>query len=369
MLRSIGIAAAFLIAALAVTLVLPVDTWRTGDRRLMPLESAPVVPTPALERRLWIDTDAACGHGRRTDPDDCFALVLLARSAQFEIVGISTVPGNAPLDVVERTTRALVAETGRPIPVHSGPAAQPALRAALEQGPLTILALGPLTNLAAVLDDRPALAARVSRLIAVMGRRPGHLFHPAEGAGGGMLFGHGPVFRDFNFALDPRAAARVVALVPTSLVPYDAARGIEIMAQDLDRFAAHGGAAAWVAQRARPWLEYWRKDIGREGFYPFDLLAAAYALEPSWFLCTPARAWVGEDRTMIVPWRPAALLIEPRADGPALYCGRVRSELKRCLLSNAQGDTPQVRGASAASASRKPRFSNRSGWRAPALAG
>ena len=27
-----------------------------------------------------------------------------------------------------------------------------------------------------------------------------------------MLFGHGPVFRDFNFEMDPRAAARIVTL-------------------------------------------------------------------------------------------------------------------------------------------------------------
>jgi hypothetical protein len=40
----------------------------------------------------------------------------------------------------------------------------------------------------------------------------GHIFHPAEGAGGGMLFGHGPVFRDFNFEMDMTAATRIVAL-------------------------------------------------------------------------------------------------------------------------------------------------------------
>jgi inosine-uridine nucleoside N-ribohydrolase len=318
----------------------------------MPLESVPVAQTPPFARRLWIDTDAACGEGRRTDPDDCFAVALLASSAQFDIVGISTVAGNAAIDIVERTTRALVAQTGRPVPVYTGAAVHEALRAALEQGPLTILALGPLTNVAAVLEGRAALAARVSRLIAVIGRRPGHIFHPAEGARGGILFGHGPVFRDFNFALDPGAAARVVALqVPVSLVPYDAARGIEITAADLDWLVAQGNAPAWVAQRARAWLDYWRNDIGREGFYPFDLLAAAYALEPSWFHCTPVRAWVGDDRTMVIPWRPTALLVEPVADGPALYCGRARSGLKSALMT-------RFAAASAARASRRPTFSS-----------
>ena len=122
------------------------------------------------------------------------------------------------------------------------------------------------------------------------------------------------------------------------LVPYDAARGVEITAADLDRLTAQGGAAAWVAQRARAWLDYWREDIGRQGFYPFDLLAAAYVLEPSWLRCTPVRAWVGDDRTMIVPWRPQALLIEPGAASPTLYCGRAGGGLKPGLMDRFTAD-------------------------------
>jgi purine nucleosidase len=176
------------------------------------------------------------------------------------------------------------------------------LRAALEQGPLTILALGPLTNIATVLGERPDLAKHVARLIAVMGRRPGHIFHPAEGAGGGMLFGHGPVFRDFNFALDPDAVSRVLSLkVPISLVPYDAARVIELTAQDLDRLEA---SLPWIVERARGWLGYWRTAIGRAGFFPFDLLAAVYVVEPPLLRCTPVRAWIGADDTLLFPGRP-----------------------------------------------------------------
>ena len=37
-------------------------------------------PVVALPRRIWIDTDAACGHARTADPDDCLAILLLARS-------------------------------------------------------------------------------------------------------------------------------------------------------------------------------------------------------------------------------------------------------------------------------------------------
>ncbi|MCL4800900.1 MAG: nucleoside hydrolase [Burkholderiales bacterium] len=358
-LRTIGIAAAALVVVLLTTLAIPIETWRTGDQRLAPLTFAPAGGAPDLPQRLWIDTDAACGHGRRTDADDCLAIALLARTADIRIVGISTVFGNAPREAVDRTTAELVArlstDLGQGPPVYSGspgpltqdgptprPAAHAALIAALEKGQLTVVALGPLTNLAAVLAERPALASRVARLVAVMGRRPGHVFHPAEGVGAGSYFGHGPVFRDFNFAMDIRAAALIVgAHLPLSLIPYDAARGIEITPGDLDRIAASGGAGAWVAERARGWLDYWQEDIGRSGFLPFDLLAAAYVIEPRRFRCASVTASVGRDPTLFIPfWRPTALLVaqdgvrfeEPEAIGAALYCAKVGAGLKPDLL-------------------------------------
>lgn len=323
MIRFTGVAAAILAVALVLTLGVPVSEWRTGDQGLASMQGFPEAATPPFSRRVWIDTDAACGHGPRTDPDDCFAIALLVRAPEIELVGISTVAGNAPHPVVEATARQLAGT----VPVHSGPQA---LQAALEQGPLTVLALGPLTNIAAVLGERPQLAGRVSRLIAVMGRRPGHIFHPAEGAPAGSFLGHGPVFRDFNFALDPPAAARMLAMnLPLTLVPYDAARGVEITAEDLDRLAAW---IPWIVERARGWLEYWRTAIGRQGFYPFDLLAAAYIVEPSWLRCTRVHAWVGDDDTLPVPWTAQALLVDPRKEGAVLYCGAARPATKHELL-------------------------------------
>jgi purine nucleosidase len=335
-MSKLTVAVLILGAGLLVTLAMPVETWRTGDRGLTPLKFEPPAPRRDFPHRLWVDTDAACGHSARTDPDDCLALALLAGARDLGIAGISTVAGNAPLEMVERTTRDLAArlseDFGRPLAVHSG---HRALEAALEKAPLTIVALGPLTNLKAVLDARPDLRPRVARIVAVMGRRPGHIFHPAEGASGAMLLGHGPVFRDFNFEMDPHAAARILALgVPLTLVPYDAARRIEINSADLDRLAASGGALAWIAERSRGWLTYWRDDIAREGFSPFDLLAAAYVLEPSWFGCAAVQAWVGEDTAVF--WRPTALLVgqgdsrpgKEQARGSALYCANVSARFK-----------------------------------------
>lgn len=341
--RIAGIGALVLVTLLA-TLAMPAKTWRTGDQGLQPLTYAPPAPAPVISRELWIDTDAACGHSARTDPDDCLAIALLAHARDFRIVGISVMAGNAPLDVVERTTRELAGhlsgELGRTLPVHRG---HLGLAAALEEGPLTVVALGPLTNLAAVLEARPDLSARVTSVVAVMGRRPGHIFHPSEGAGGGVFFGHGPVFRDFNYEMDPRATERIVQMkLPLTLVPYDAARRIEIGASDLDRLAAAGGALAWTAERSRSWLAYWQEDIGRRGFYPFDLLAAAYVVEPGQFGCAEVQAWVGEDPALFIPfWRPTALLVgqgdarpqRPTPRSTALYCARVGTGFKSRLMA------------------------------------
>ncbi len=355
-----------LLAVLA--LALPIPAWRTGELPAPPLpvvEGGPLVP---MAGRVWIDTDAACGHDRRADPDDCLALLLLARSPGIEIAGISTVFGNAPLDVADRTTRDLVARleaagadlpavqrgSGEPLDGSTPKPPEPAhaaLRRALEEGPLTVLALGSLTNVEAALRGRTDLQARVSRLVAVMGRRPGHIFHPAEGAGDGILLGHGPVFRDFNFAMDPPAAARVLAIrLPMTLVPYDAAREIDLDGGDFLALEGQGGAAAWVAGRARGWLAHWQDEIGRPGFYPFDLLAGAYLVEPRLLDCAEALAWVAPDDVLWNLWfhDPPALLVglpenlpgEARASAPVVYCAGTDARTHRRLMDGLLGSAP-----------------------------
>jgi purine nucleosidase len=143
------------------------------------------------------------------------------------------------------------------------------------------------------------------------------------------------------------AATGIVALgVPLTLVPYDAARRVEISAADLDRLAGAGGAAAWVAERSRGWLAYWQRDIGRQGFSPFDLVAAAYVVEPRRFGCAEVQSWVGKDPTVFALFRrPNALLVrqgdglpeKPRVHGPARYCADVPDDIERWLVERLAG--------------------------------
>ena len=345
---------------LLISLTLPVKVWRTGELPTEPIRVEPAGPFSPSPLRVWIDTDAACGRGQRTDPDDCLAMLLLARDSHIEIIGVSTVFGNAPLPETDQTTRALMAAVSKAgaqsAPVYRGssrplqnsePAAtaqveeaHEALYLALAQGPLTIVALGPLTNVAIALEQHPELRMNVTRLVAVMGRRKGHVFHPIEGATAHSFLGHGPIFRDFNFTEDAEAATRVVAMeLPTTLVPYEAARSIVLTPTVLDEMEVGGDAAAWVAAQARPWLAYWRQDIGLEGFYPFDLVAAAYLIEPSFLHCGEIPLTI-EDDTWLFGWLGyRALFVAPddSADskvyvrGSALYCPDVSPHLERWL--------------------------------------
>jgi purine nucleosidase len=347
-------------ALLPLTCTAPARSWRTGeseDRPLALVRGEPHVDRPS---RVWIDTDAAC-NGANADPDDCFAMLVLMHSPGVEIVGISTVFGNAPLSVVGRTTRDLVGRIAgsSSMPVHSGSStaleaegttsiepAHAALERALEQGPLTIVSLGPLTNVAATLRRRPDLADNIGLLVLVMGRRPGHVFHPAEGrSSSGILFGHGPIFRDFNFSKDRASAAIVLRLAERiSLTPYAAAREVMVTRRDLARLGSGSHAAAWLAERAGPWLDYWEKDVGLPGFYPFDALAALYVLQPQQFNCAKTFAWIAEDDRLPLLWRVAlgstGLLVGSEAERPQItraagsvtYCGGVGDGLKDLLM-------------------------------------
>jgi purine nucleosidase len=349
-LRGVLTALVALTLLVLLSFAIPVQVWRTGELAVPPLPVVHGGPPVELSRRVWVDTDAACGYALDADADDCFALLVLLRASEIEVVGISVVDGNAPAAAAEQIARDLVAQLAHspapPIyrgPIYRGLPARTALRSALAEGPLTIIALGPLTSIAAGLRGQPELMRNVARLVAVMGRRPSHLFHPTEGRGDGILFGHGPVFRDFNFDKDRAAASEIVAMnLPITLIPYEGARSVRLAAADLARLEAAGGAAAWVVQRARGWLKFWANVVGLDGFYPFDALAAAYAIEPKLFGCADAAVWVAKDgRRWGGRFGAVGLLVGLKGEpvenlpvsGSAYYCPRMSPMMHDWLMA------------------------------------
>lgn len=336
-----------LLAAVVAWTLVPSEAWWTGRVAGSDLVLTPGEAEAGPIGRVWIDTDAACGAGPRTDPDDCLAILwLLARGV--EVVGISTSFGNAEGAVVAERTAALALQMragGLAVPPilagHGEPAGEPdntepagvlGLREALAEGPLTVLALGPLTNVVAALEGRPELAGNVRRVVAVMGHEAGHLFHPSEGNGRGVM-GHGPIFRDLNVSVDVAAARRITALdLPLTLIPYDAGRGALIGAADLEGFARQGPAQAWLAAEAQGWLAFWQEEVGLDGFYPFDWVAAVWLVAPGMFDCAAVRAEVRLEFAFWV-WPRRGLVVEQETGARTLYCPRTAHGLQGMLLA------------------------------------
>lgn len=243
---------------------------------------------PSGTSAVWIDTDPAIGEPER-DVDDGLALVQAFHSPELDIRGISVVFGNAPLDRGLPIARAIVERFG---PLHLGvfagaasdrdlgraTDATRALVAALDRAPLTILALGPVTNVATVVQTRPDLRPRIQRIVAVAGRRPGQRFT----TGTTNPAGH----RDFNFELHPKAFEILLgARVPVVLAPFEISSKVWLREAEIQQLEKSGPAGQWLAGPSRAWLGLWQKLFAVDGFNPFDTLAVAYVTHPGLLTC------------------------------------------------------------------------------------
>lgn len=208
-------------------------------------------------QHVWIDTDMGF--------DDLAAVLVVAAQPGWHIDGISLVAGNAPLDIVIDNALRSAACFGWTAPIHAGRAqplacelvtAQnilgadamdtagrrlPAARAALAshdavtalidhldaaREPITLLALGPLTNVAAALLARPALAARIGHLV-WMGGSAGPGNHTAAA--------------EFNAGVDPESVQHVIdAGVTLHMVGLDACRQVPVSAEHAQALRAVG---------------------------------------------------------------------------------------------------------------------------------
>lgn len=209
---------------------------------------------------LLIDTDMGV--------DDAVAVVMALSTDVLELVGVSSVAGNVPLDQATDNIGRLIGTLGTrrvprigrgldqtdanrrdatdvhgadglggvdlPVPDDFAPGGFLDLYEQLidtHGRDLAIVAIGPLTNLAAVLEERPGLLERAGRIVVMGGAIwcPGNVTPNAE----------------FNFYRDPGAAARVMASgLPLTVVPLDVTRQVAIdesHAAHLMRSGTRGG--------------------------------------------------------------------------------------------------------------------------------
>ncbi len=236
---------------------------------------------------VWIDTDPSVARGGH-EVDDGFALVQAFRSTALKVRGVSAVFGNAPLSEAFPIAQHLVSDFGPAgVPVFSGAAsannlgleteASRAMAAALRREKLTILMLGPATNVATVLKNHPELGKRIVRIIAVAGRRPNQRFSTAPSV---------KPFRDFNFELDAEGFQVLLSAgVPLVLAPWEISSKVWIREADLKLLRASNVSLGWVLDAAEDWLAFWKKNLAADGFNPFDTLAVGYAISSQGFGC------------------------------------------------------------------------------------
>jgi purine nucleosidase len=246
--------------------------------------------------------------------DDALALWLAAGSALLDIVAVTTVAGNRPVATTSANARKLMdlaghaavpvyAGAARPLghasarcnlvhgedglggvavgaarPLHAGHAATRLveLLGDSEAGSLTLVATGPLTNLALAETLSPGILARAAQVVVMGGalRVPGNITSAAE----------------FNFYADPVAASMVMAAgAALVLFPLDVT-GAAIM--DADWIASFGAIDSACGRAAGAMLAAYA------AFDPLlhDACPVAYLIEPGLF--------AGKRCQVDVDWRP-----------------------------------------------------------------
>jgi purine nucleosidase len=249
-------------------------------------------------RSFLIDTDTAS--------DDAVAIIMALAEPDVRVIGLTTVAGNVGLEQATRNALLTVEICGADAPVFKG-AGQPLTRAlqdahwfhgkdglgdrgypAPSQAPerehaveaivrlahhepgLTLVTLGPLTNIALALARDPSVAAKIGRCV-VMGGAPcceGNVTPAAE----------------YNIWVDPEAARAVFrSRLPIEMIGWHVSRGPSVLSDaEVAEIEALGTAKAHFAMesnsRAR---EAYRVQTGEVGLSLADPTAMAVALDRS----------------------------------------------------------------------------------------
>jgi pyrimidine-specific ribonucleoside hydrolase len=291
------------------------------------------------KQRVWVDTDIMIGKFRH-DVDDGLALLMLLNDTNLVIEGISFVHG---VDYAEKVTTKLLKwyAPDKNITLHKGTddstgfgkrtAAVDAMILALEKGPMKLLALGPMTNVATVLQLRPDLLANVEVVAVCAGRKPGMHFSP-----GSAKFR----FADYNFDLDPRSMNVVLSTqVPMLLAGYDCSDSLFLSKSDFIhlRYSDRPGDK-WLYRKLKSWHSLWVSFIGVEqGFIPFDCSTYGALFIPNAFNKFNTGAVIRIEKndsknTVRSAMKPYLFMDDSDGLRKVSYCDHTKQEFKTVLL-------------------------------------
>jgi pyrimidine-specific ribonucleoside hydrolase len=257
---STGLAVAGTIGGLAVSHPLSAHEFEAGAS---PAKSPVFTSPPGKPRRIIIDTDPGI--------DDAMAIFLALRSPELKVEAITPVAGNVPLDLTLPNALRLLEIAGRTdIPVAAGashplvrrlataghvhgvnglagvefpaPKIKPVHETAPEiirrivrenPGEITIVAVGPLTNVALALRADPELSSMIPA-IAIMG--------------GSLSGGNMTPAAEFNLYVDPEAARIVFdANIPLTMVGLDVTRKCRVSEEHIKQLEAANNPVSQAA--------------------------------------------------------------------------------------------------------------------------
>jgi purine nucleosidase len=249
-------------------------------------------------RPFLIDTDTAS--------DDAVALLIALRHSEVDVRAITVVAGNVPVDQGVQNALYTVELAGAATPVYrgadrprerelhtgqavhgddgmgdiglllegrraaDGDAAQVLVDAIEERpGELTLVTLGPLTNVAAAFELAPA-AARQLRSLVVMGGTADHR-------------GNITAVAEYNVWADPEAAAIVFdSGAPLTMVGWDVSRRFAVVTpREAEELRALGPLGAFSVDIQRTLIEFCRAHTLLDGYDLPDPIATAIAIDPS----------------------------------------------------------------------------------------
>ena len=252
-----------------------------------------------MTRKIIIDTDPG--------QDDALAILLALASPELDVLGITAVAGNVPLDLTKTNARKICELAGRPdVKVFAG-ADRPLMRALVtaenvhgktgldgpdlpepamplqeqhavdfiietlltqESGTVTLCPLGPLTNIAQALIRAPQIATRI-REIVLMG-------------GGFFEGGNITPTAEFNIYVDPQAAHIVLTSgVPIVMLPLDVTHKALTSTRRIERFRAMGTRSGAASAELLEFFERFDEEkYGSDGGPLHDPNVIAYLLKP-----------------------------------------------------------------------------------------
>lgn len=248
--------------------------------------------------------------------DDAVALLLAFASPEFELLAVTTVGGNVAAAKTARNACLIREVAGRDdVPVYAG-ATRPLVRDAVEAGDfhgveglgavpartpargaeagdsqraivdlvmarpagsVSLIVVGPMTNVAAAMASEPALAGRLKQVVAMGGAR-------REG-------GNITASAEFNIFADPHAAAAVFASgVPIVCFGLDATHQVRATEAHIAAIEALGTPAGAMAAAMLRFSRRVERDVVRGTDAPLhDPCPIAWLLRPALFELKPCR--------------------------------------------------------------------------------